>query len=222
MKTNKTALVISFIFLFLGANLINAVAQRPLKKRPRLSRSTYTGIDTIERKSVFISYPTNFFASTLKIGYEFKVAHNKGLALLGTLGGGQSSENSSTYYGVTSFNEEGLEAQLRIYILKDRPALNGLYLAPYMSYKTMAYVASVQDQYTGSWSDQPFNTSSFGIGYVMGYQYIFSSGFTFNTFLGGGDYIISGDNTHGSVAQNPFGYPKGIAVHMGIGIGIAF
>jgi hypothetical protein len=221
MKRTHIGVIISFILLFLTAGILQANAQRPLKKRPRLSKTSYNGIDTVERKSVFISYPTNFFASTLKIGYEFKVGSGRSLALIGSLGGADSKDNS-TFYGVSSFTELGLEAQFRIYILKDRPTLNGLYLAPYASYKSMSYSFLGQDPYTGNYTSIDRSVSNLGVGYIIGYQYIFSSSFTFNAFLGGGYNSVSGDNTYGTVNQNPFGYSKGITVHMGIGIGIAF
>jgi hypothetical protein len=220
MKTNHLKIILALIMLsFAGSFCKTFAQQRPMKQRPRLSRNTYNGIDTIERKGVFISYPTNFIASTLKVGYEFKVSHNKGLSLLGSLGG---SDNGNSFYGVNTFNEVGLESQLRFYILKDRPALNGLYMAPYVQFKSMAYTANYYDYNIGQEVSQKFNVSDVAIGYVIGYQYIFGSSFTFNAFLGGGDNFMSGDNSGGNLSTNLYGYSNGISIHTGIGIGIAF
>jgi len=226
MKTKKiTTTFLAICLIFLG--IYNSSAQsRP--QRPRTGGRSYTGRDTSERKGVLTSFPTNFVASTMKIGYEFRLSSNKGLKLIGSYGGGSSSGNANiygtdntSYYGLNNFSEFGLEAQLRFYILKGRPALNGLYLAPYAGYKSMNYTYNSQN-FTGQNITTSYSVSDFSIGYVIGYQYIYNSSFTLDLFVGGGLNNISGNNTFGTLDSDPFAYFKGIMIHPGIGIGIAF
>ena len=221
MKT-ITFLVLTLCISIITLSCFNTNAQtRPMKSRSQ-SIHYFSRMDTVERNGVFISYPTNFIASTLKVGYEFKVSHNKGLKFIGTLG---SSNNSGDWYGLNKFTEFGLESQLRFYMLKDKPALNGFYLAPYAAYKTMTYTgnSSVFNATTGQYeAGQSTSVSNFTIGYVLGYQWIFNSTLTIDAFVGGGFNTISGDNSQGSLGTAIFAYRNGIDIHSGIGLGVAF
>lgn len=228
MNANKiTTSCLAICLLFSGIYTLSAQS-RP--QRPKAGSRSYYGRDTSARKSVLTSFPTNFVASTMKVGYEFRVSSNKGLKLIGSYGGGSSSSNSNifggpdntSYYGLNNFSEFGLEAQLRFYILKGRPALNGLYLAPYAGYKSMNYTYNSSNSITGQPITSSYNVSDFSIGYVIGYQYIYNSSFTLDLFVGGGLNTISGNNTFGSLSTDPFAYYKGIMIHPGVGIGIAF
>ena len=218
MKTNDfsiTGIILCLVFSFFS---LTAMAQTRPKQRPKINHRSYVGRDTTERVGALTVFPTNFVASTMKIGYEFRLSQNKGLKLIGTYG-----YTSSGYYGVNSFSEFGLEAQLRFYIMKDRPALNGLYMAPYAFYKSMHYnYNTVQYYYNGGPPTANATTADFNIGYVLGYQYIFNSTFTIDLFIGGGINSISGNNTNGSLGSDMFAYYKGIIIHPGIAIGIAF
>jgi len=208
---------LAFLTFCLGAN----AQSRPLKSRPQ-STHYYSHMDTIQRKGVFTSYPTNFIASTLKVGYEFKVSNNKGLKFIGSVG---SSQNNTSWYDLNKFTEFGLEAQLRFYILKDKPALNGFFLAPYASYKSMTYTGngSVYDPNTGTYTyGQNGTVSDLAIGYIIGYQWIFNSTFSIDAFIGGGYNSISGDNTQGTLGTDIYAYHNGIGIHTGIGLGVAF
>jgi len=235
MRRIHLGLIFTLAFLFIHGV---TYAQRPVKKRPVKTSTThpshYSGRDTLDRKGVVDAFPTNFAATTMKISYESKIGTNKGLKLIGSFGGADADPSSynngtggtpNTFYQVASFSEIGFEAQLRFYVLKDRPALNGLYLAPYLWYKSMNYTPVITDPYNSKEiAGSATSVSDFSIGYIIGYQYIFSSGFTFDAFVGGGDNIISGNNTPGNPAaiNQVYGYPKGIMIHTGIALGIAF
>jgi hypothetical protein len=214
---------VTMLLLFTIINIANA--QRPVKKRPtKTARSSYTGRDTLERKTVLEACPTNFFATTMKLSIETKLSSNKGLKILASYGqASPGGDASGSFYGLWQFSEFGFETQFRIYVLKDRPALNGLYLAPYFGYKSMNYQASLTNPFNNNtpYAGPSSTISDFSFGYIIGYQYIFSSTFTFDVFIGGGDNQISGDNSQG-LLNGAFAYPKGIMVHMGLGIGIAF
>ena len=222
MKTKTFFALITLCFLlFIGFFNGISAQTRPTKTRPQ-SLHYLSRMDTVERKGVFISYPSNFIASTLKVGYEFKISHNKGLKLIGTLG---SSDNNSDWYGLNKFTEFGLEGQLRFYMLKDRPALNGFYLAPYAAYKAMTYTGNttIFNAGTGQYeSGQSTSVSNFTLGYVLGYQWIFNSTLTIDAFIGGGFNTISGDNSQGNLGTAIFAYRNGIDIHSGIGLGVAF
>jgi hypothetical protein len=223
----KMLLILAFSCLYLTSNA-QTNQGRP-KQRPKVSTRSYSGRDTTYRKGALTSFPLNFIASTMKVGYEFRLSPNKGLKLIGSYGASSSSTNNSniygtpnnTYYNLGSFSEYGLEAQLRFYILKGRPALNGLYLAPYVSYKSMNYSYNGTN-YQGFAFNQNATTSDFSVGYVIGYQIIYSSSFTLDLFIGGGINNITGDNSNGTLSTDPFAYYKGIMIHPGLGIGIAF
>ncbi len=220
MKSFLALATLCFSFIF-GLSFSSNAQTRPLKSRSSSSRP-FSRIDTLERKGVFISYPTNFIASTLKVGYEFKVANSKGLKLIGTLG---SAENNSDWYQLNKFTEIGMEAQLRFYVLKEKPTLNGFYLAPYASYKSMSYSGNLitYNSNTGSYTtEQNATVSDIAVGYIIGYQWIFNSTFTIDAFIGGGYNSISGDNTQGTLGSDIYAYRNGIGIHTGLGIGIAF
>ncbi len=221
-RERNLVIVLLSVFMSMGI-MTNLIAQnRPVKGKASFAEK-FSRMDTVERTGVFTSFPTNFVASTLKVGYEFKVAHNKGLKLIGSFG---SSNSAGDYYGLDKFNEYGLEAQLRFYVLKDHPAMNGLYLAPYVFDKSMSYQTST------SFYDYSNNievitvsnatVSNFSVGYIIGYQYIYNSTLTIDGFIGGGNDFISGNNSGGSLGNSVFAYRNGIDLHMGLGIGIAF
>jgi hypothetical protein len=220
MKT-KSFLAFTALFILLFSTFItNSNAQNRPTYQKKAGYRGY-GMDTVERTNVLTSYPTNFVASTFKVGYEFKVSNNKGLKFIGSFG--SSSENYD-WYGLSGFREFGLEAQLRFYVQKDHPALNGFYLAPFSSYKTMNYNSSIyyspingQPQ-----SSQTATVSNFALGYIIGYQWIFRSSFVIDAFIGGGGNFISGDNTQGNLSNTIYAYRNGIDLHTGIALGIAF
>ena len=227
----KQMKILSLLFpagiFILFAGLFNQVSAQ--EKRPTGHKNIATTMfgkrDTIKRKEIFTCFPTNFVASTLKLGYEFKVAHNKGLKFLGSVG---SSSSANDYYYLDKFTEFGIETQLRIYVIKDQPALNGLYLAPYVSYKSMTYSGATNYNglvlYVGPGPVYVSNvtTSDLGIGYIIGYQWVFNSTFSLDLFVGGGNNIISGNNSGGALATSIFEYRSGIDIHSGLAIGIAF
>jgi len=225
MKTYRSFLLLPvFCIVFTIAYLTVSAQSRP-QQRPHLSTRSYAGKDTTVRTGVLTFFPTNFVASTMKIGYEFRLTQNKGLKLLGSYGSSANQSNASSgndYYSLNSFSEFGLEAQLRFYVLKGRPSLNGLYMAPYLLYKSMNYTYSSQNPITFLPENASGTTSDFSIGYVIGYQILYNSSFSLDMFVGGGINSISGDNTHGNLGTDIFGYYKGIMIHPGIGIGIAF
>jgi hypothetical protein len=205
-------------------NQISAQDKRPVGHKT-IATTMFGNRDTMKRKEIFTCFPTNFVASTLKLGYELRLAHNKGLKFLGSVG---ASSSSNDFYFLDKFTEFGLEAQLRIYVIQDHPALNGLYVAPYVSYKSMTYSGQTNQNglvmYVGPGPVYVSNatTSDLGLGYVMGYQWVFNSTFTVDFFVGGGDNIISGNNSGGILSTSTFEYRSGIDLHTGIGIGIAF
>jgi len=224
MKSKTGIILVLFSVTFLFGIFVNSAAQnRPVKNTRPTFIQRLNRMDTVERTGVFISYPTNFIAATLKVGYEFKVAHNKGLKLIGSFG---SSNSAGDYYGLNQFNEFGLEAQLRFYVLRDHPALNGLYLAPYTFYKSMDY--QISNSYFDYTKNINVNTTTnntvgnFCIGYIIGYQYIYNSTLTIDAFIGGGNDFISGNNSNGTLSNSAFAYRSGIDIHTGIGLGIAF
>jgi len=210
------------IMLFAGLfNQISAQEKRP-DNHKTIATTMFGSRDTVKRKEIFTCFPTNFVASTLKLGYEFKVAHNKGLKFIGSVG---SSSSPNDFYFLDKFTEFGLEAQLRVYVIQVHPALNGLYVAPYISYKSMTY--SGYTNFGDLVGPGPVyinnaTTSDLGLGYVMGYQWVFNSTFTVDFFVGGGDNIISGNTSGGILSTSTFEYKSGIDFHSGIGIGIAF
>ena len=216
-------MILIFIAILSGISFNISAQNRPVKNSRPAFIQRFSRMDTVERAGVFTSFPTNFIASTLKVGYEFKVAHNKGLKIIGSFG---SSNSTGDYYGLDKFNEFGLEAQLRFYVLKDHPALNGLYLAPYSFYKSMNYQisSSYYDYNTNTYSYTTTNETAgnFCIGYIIGYQYIYNSTLTIDAFIGGGNDFISGNNSNGNLGNSAFAYRSGIDIHTGIGIGIAF
>jgi len=225
MKTKTFFVFTTLCSLIISGLFINVIAQpRPVKYRPT-STHYYSRIDTIQRKGVFTSYPTNFIASTLKVGYEFRVSDNKGLKLIGSYGASTSS--GSYYSSLDRFNETSLEAQLRFYVLKDRPALNGLYLAPYAFFKSMTYSGNqggnnVYLNNTGPSYLTNATAGNFSVGYIIGYQYIYNSTLTLDAFIGGGNNFISGDNSGGNLSSSLYAYRNGIDLHTGISIGVAF
>ncbi len=226
MKSNS--LLIIFIALS-GVQFLpfDSFAQnKPKNDKTAFVKTMFGHKDTIERTDILTIYPTNFVAYTAKLGYEFKIAHNKGLKITASYG---SSNGTDDFYYLDKFNEIGMEAQLRIYLLKGHPALNGLYLAPYVSYKTMNYSGTAYANYIDLLYPAPpqlyysnVNVSNFGIGYVIGYQWIFSSTFTVDAFIGGGNNSISGNNAGGNLSNTIYEYRSGIDLHSGIAIGIAF
>lgn len=221
MKTKISAASIAVCFLFISGPGISSNAQtRPVKSRPQSARY-FNRMDTIERSIILTSYPTNFVAATIKVGCEFKVAHNKGLKFIGSFG---SSTENGDWYGLDEFREFGLEAQLRFYVQKDRPALNGFYLAPIVSFKSMTYTDNnlIFNPSTGQPYSQNGSVSNFMLGYVIGYQWIFNSSFVIDAFIGGGNNFISGDNTQGNLSNTIYAYRNGIDLHTGIGLGVAF
>jgi hypothetical protein len=221
MKTKTFLAFIVICSLFISGAIFSSNAQsRPLNQRPK-TRQRISPIDTVERSIILTSYPTNFVAATIKVGYEFKVSHNKGLKFIGSFG---SSNENSDWYGLNEFKEFGLEAQLRFYVQKDHPALNGFYLAPYASYKSMSYTTNntFYNLSTGQAYSQTGNVSNFMLGYVIGYQWIFNSSFVIDAFIGGGNNFISGDNTQGNLSNTIYAYRNGIDLHTGIGLGVAF
>ena len=177
--------------------------------------------DTIKRRNVLTFFPTNFVAATIKAGYEFKIAHNKGLKFMGSFG---SSTTGGDFYGLNEFQEFGLEGQLRFYFQKDYPALNGFYLAPYVSFKSMNYKSDmyVLPVYPPIYNSSVGQVSNFSLGYVIGYQWIFNSSFVIDAFVGGGYNSISGNNSPGNLSNTVYAYRSGIDLHTGIGIGLAF
>jgi len=224
---SKNRLFIALLASFLFSPFAQASAQsRPTNDQRNFMSSMFGRPDTISRTDILTIYPTNFVASTAKIGYEFKVAHNKGLKIMASYG---SSNGVDDFYLLDKFNEIGLEAQFRIYVLKNHLALNGLYLAPYISYKTMTYSGNSNpinlDLIYPSPSPVYYSNATvaaLGIGYVIGYQWIFNSTFTVDAYIGGGDNIISGNNAGGNLSGTVYEYRSGIDFHSGIGIGIAF
>src|SRR6185312_5978436 len=109
------------------------------------------------------------------------------------------------------------------------PALNGLYLAPYVSYKTMTYSGTTYPNYIDLLYPAPpqiyysnASVSDLGIGYIIGYQWVYNSTFTIDAFIGGGNNSISGNNAGGNLSNTIYEYRSGIDFHSGIGIGIAF
>jgi len=222
-----SALLLSWLFLVISTGIspkVRAQDMHPVKHKS-IATTMFGSRDTMNRTEVFTCFPTNFVASTLKLGYEFKVAHNKGLKFLGSVG---SSSSANDYYYLDKFTEFGIETQLRIYVIKDQPALNGLYLAPYVSYKSMNYSGATNYNglvlYVGPGPVYVFNvtTSDLGIGYIIGYQWVFNSTFSLDLFVGGGNNIISGNNSGGALATSMFEYRSGIDIHSGLAIGIAF
>jgi hypothetical protein len=225
MKSNKLLFSIILASCLVLGFLKTFAQNRPTNNHRTFINTMFGHRDTTYRDGVFTIFPTNFVASTAKAGYEFKIAHNKGLKLMASFG---SSTGSNDYYYLDKFSEAGLEAQFRIYVLKDHPALNGLYLAPYVSYKSMTYSGATNYDglvlYVGPGPVYVNNVtaSDFGIGYVIGYQWIFNSTFTVDVFAGGGNNSISGNTSGGNLASTVYEYRSGIDFHSGIGIGIAF
>jgi|GEM_PF-3596753 len=227
MKMNFFLILTIFCILFNAGFWLNSDAQTGSKLKFHRVGQHSSQMDTMERHGVLMGYPTNFFASTLKVSYEFRLTPNKGLKLFASYGASSDSGNL-IYPGLNKFNELGFEAQFRFYVSKVHMPLSGLYLAPYASYKKMTYsgyenynalnalVGTSQTYITNA------TTSNLSVGYIIGYQMIFNSSFTIDGFIGGGDNFISGNNSGSSLSSALFAYRTGIDLHMGIGIGVAF
>jgi len=213
------------LFVFFVSTVLKA-QNRPVYQGPKINHRRFN-MDSIERRGILTFNPTNFAASTIKAGYEIRLSHNKGLKFVGSFGATNSGANGGSIYGLDKFTEFSLEAQFRFYVLKNHPSLNGLYLAPYVFYKTMTYSDSTN--YDSYLNGNPVPTayinnavvSAFGVGYIIGYQWIFRSTFVIDAFIGGGNNFISGNNQWGSLTS-VYAYGSGINLHSGIAIGLAF
>jgi hypothetical protein len=98
MYMNKSIHIVFFtLIVFIVNGLIHNTnaQQRPLKKRPvKVGRSMKNnGQDSIERKYIISCYPVNFIATTIKVGYEFKLSPHKGFKFIAAFGNADATGN---------------------------------------------------------------------------------------------------------------------------------
>ena len=200
MKTLKPLVLMIIVFFIFSGSLHAQIAKRPHKKD-----TTY-----MDAGNIIMAYPFSFFFSSLKVGYEFRTGYKKSAKFLFNY----TSRDNVDHY-VSKFSEFGVEAQLKFYFSHEKVDLSGFYAAPFVQYYSCNFKAGGNNS----------SASTFGVGYLFGYQRVYGSGVALDIYLGGnlnspsgaGASIIAGDdNSSFSI------YKHGISPHMDIGVGLGF
>lgn len=171
-------------------------------------------VDTSHHKFIITSYPVNLVISSIKFGVEIPLGQRKSVKVLASVAKAQYSDVSYD----NAFLEWSAEVQYKIYLSRNKKKLNGFYMAPYISYK------SLNSNYQ-EWYDQPskpYHITAMSFGYCVGYQVIIHSALAIDGFIGAGYNKVKCNLPYTPDMDFIFGYPRGLCFHPAIGIGIAF
>jgi hypothetical protein len=193
------------ISMFFYSTLSSAEGFNPPKKKKKTDdEPVYTNVIT--------TYPFSLFSSNMKFGFEHMYSDNKSICVILNYGSAEESQAYESGY----FTEVGIEIQPRFYRNNENSNPDGIYVSPmvrykFINYKPFAHYAPSPNETTAS---------TFNIGYSIGYQRIFDSGFCFNVYGGASINAPSGDYRY---ISDPFnGYKKGVNPYLGASLGLAF
>ncbi|CAN5778553.1 hypothetical protein BH24BAC1_BH24BAC1_01560 [soil metagenome] len=143
--------------------------------------------------------------------YERAFAERKSFQL-GVFSGWEHSEvKRGDFFRIFSLTPE-----MRFYLSKQKEALTGFYLAPYLRYRRVSYGEGL----LGQTFQRKIN--EVGTGLLVGHQWVRRRGFTMDGFLGAGYYPIFRTHFNHSnvVRQGSTMYP--IDIRLGFALGYAF
>ncbi len=167
-----------------------------------LTMLTFFMLKAQDVKNTIKINPLSALLSTGSVFYERKIDD------------GISVQLGVAYTGVklsdTKFNGLAITPEARFYFKKEAPA--GMYAAPFLKYQN----------YTVSDGRNKGDYTSFGGGAVMGYQWVYGSGFVLNLFFGPSYNNGKYKATFGNEEPEIKGGIEGFGIRTGIALGFGF
>lgn len=227
-KTLRFYIIFSLLFSLVN---FHALGQTPSRKPPKKSI-----FDRPRPSSLLSLNPFAFIGNSLMLGYETVINDKTGIRINGAYSQALNFNNYSfnttlnilnpVYVnGLHDMQEFHIEIQPRFYVMPVAP--QGFYVAPYAHFKTMSFNYIMPGSYNppitipARMSDRK-QIGALNLGAVLGYQVIAFDRFVFDTYIGGGIVNGFGDANFFRSDLGFNQYRKGLAIQMGINIGLGF
>ncbi len=176
--------------------------------------------------SVFSVYPFQPAINYMTLGYEFKTGEKTAFK---TLAGIASKENSVLGIGnISNYSAYKIEMQFKYFMNKKAAVFNGIYIAPFVLFKSCKFTYDGQerifDSIFGSYRTVNIHktdkANAFHLGFILGYHLLLGERFTLDMFAGEGLMSASGNYKYGSRVFDI--YANEIRMKLGLSIGFGF
>ncbi len=201
-------IILSALLLFAGVLSATNFPIKPPTKKPEFNH-----------KSVASIFPFRAFANTMMFGFETKTSDKACFKIVA--GVTYFEKDNVGFTDIYDYTGGRFEAQYKNFIGKNAKAFNGLYVAPFLLYKTSSFK---YDDIGKNWQDTTFNgkVNMKGVGIVFGYQATIGESATIDFFLGQGFFKSKGRNPDDlDNANRPFDtFSSAIGFYTGFSVGI--
>ncbi len=202
-------LILSVFLLFSIATNAEIFPTKPPTKKPEFNH-----------KSVASVFPFRAFANTMMFGFETKTSDKACFKIVA--GVTYFEKDNIGFTEIYNYTGGRFEAQYKNFIGKNAKAFNGLYVAPFLLYKTSSF--KYETNKVNGWQDTTVNGSvnMKGAGIVFGYQTTIGESATIDFFLGQGFFKSKGRNPEDlDNANRPFDtFSSAIGFYTGFSVGI--
>jgi hypothetical protein len=237
MKFIKNQSAFSFIFfisllLLIVFNINSVMAQTTTEneevEQPKVKYKVKKKL--FRYTNVISVYPLQAISNYMCLGYEFKTGEKTALK---TMAGFAQKEGTfldfnNTNASLTKYAGYKIEMQFKYFINSKATVFNGIYFAPFASYKACSFNYDIGEEvYDPNTGFYRYNTVSkkgkagaMHLGFLLGYHTKVGESFTIDMYAGEGLMSCSGNYSYGSRLFDT--YSNSIRLKLGLNLGFGF